>query len=321
MQFASNVKRRQNRRSAAARKAVSARQVRRRRQAQQRQRFSAAVRALEGAVQWSRGWLPGVPWAGLWQRIKSPVLPGFSGFVPSKLLSFALVALVAYALYWMQSSDSFFVYQEDVQFEGAGYLSDGELYALCDVENWSILWLEPELIRAQVLAHPYVADAQVAIRWPAQVQIAVEEVRPVALWNTDQQAYWLLADGTALAPRTAALEPELRILDPSAAARVENVTGGLQIDSRILASALSLTGRLSGVNEFWYNSGYGLNFSLPSTQAWIYWGDGRKFEQKWAALQASLPELESAGGNHLTLNISAPNRPFIRRYAAAPAGQ
>ena len=143
----------------------------------------------------------------------------------------------------------------------------------------------------------------------------------MALWATDQQEYWLLEDGAALAPRESDLQPMLRIIDPSAEARTANLGGDLQIDKRVLTSALFLSNRLSIVSEFWYNSRYGLNFSLPSSQAWVHWGDGRKFEEKWAALQTLLPELEAARNKALTLNVMVPNRSFIRRYDGSPAEQ
>ncbi len=273
---------------------------------------------MQAVIQQSGLVWPDFEWSLVW---RVPVLPGFSGLAPSKILSFLLLASVIAALYWMQDSESFFIYHEDVRFEGAHYLTDEELFAACDVDSWSILWLDPERIRAQVITHPYVADADVRVRWPAQVDIRVQEVRPVALWATDQQEYWLLEDGSALALKESVAQPTLRLIDPSAAARVANLGGYLQIDTQILTSAIFLSDRLSIVNEFWYNSRYGLNFSLPSIRMWVHWGDGRKFDKKWTALQTLLSELEVGRDETLTLNVTAPNRSFIRRYDIAPAAQ
>lgn len=335
MLFASNIRRKQNQGSAAAQKAVSPKRVRRRRQAQKRRKFSAAIRSIEAVGLPIRRLWPDLHWS-LWRS----GLPGFSGLVPSKALSFLLLLLVVAALYWMQASESFFVYREDMRFEGTQYLTDEELFAVCDVESWSIFWLEPEKIRAQVTNHPYVADAHVQIHWPAQITIAIQEVRPVALWATEQQEYWLLEDGTALAPKEAVAQPIVRVIDPSAAARIENIHNDLQINDKILTAAIALSDRLLIVKEFWYNSDYGLNFSLPSTliaqyepgsypfgppgiqtRAWVYWGDGRKFDKKWTALQASMSELATNWNEDIILNLMTPNRPFIRRYISAPAGQ
>ena len=329
MQFAFNSGRKQKRGSRAAQKAVSSKRVRRRRHAQTRRRFSSALRSthafvlrsgrsrlgFKGSVKGKTSSLP-VPVGA-----QATLFPGFSGLAPSKTVSLLLLAAVAAALYWLYTSESFYIYRENVHFEGAQYLSQDELFAACDIDSWSIFWLDPEKIEEQVTTHPYVTAADAKIRWPGHIEISVQEVRPVALWATEQQEYWLLEDGVALAPRKLDMQPALRIIDPSAEARIANVEGTLQIDKRILTSAMILSYRLSIVNEFWYNSLYGLNFSLPSTQAWIHWGDGYKFEEKWTVLQSLKPQLEAAGDEAITLNVSVPNRSFTRRYDDEPDEQ
>lgn len=329
MQFAFNSGRKQKRGSRAAQKAVSPKQVRRRRQAQTRRRFTAALRSTQAFILRNGRSRLGFNWSDVGKASSHPVregaqatlFPGFSGLVPSKTVSLLLLAAVAAALYWLHTSEIFYIYRENVRFEGAHYLTQEELFAACDVESWSIFWLDPEEIEERVMAHPYVTDADARIRWPGHVDISVQEVRPVALWATDQQEYWLLEDGVALAPREADMQPTLRIIDPSAEARTENLGGAPQIDKRVLTSAMFLSNRLSIVSEFWYNSRYGLNFSLPSTQAWIHWGDGHKFEEKWTVLQRLMPQLEAAGDEALTLNVMVPNRSFIRRYDGVPTEQ
>ncbi len=329
MQIAFNSGRKQKRGSRAAQKAVSSKRVRRRRHAQTRRRFSSALRSTHAFVLRSGRSRLGFKGSVKGKTSSRPVpvgaqatlFPGFSGLAPSKTVSLLLLAAVAAALYWLYTSESFYIYRENVRFEGAQYLSQDELFAACDIDSWSIFWLDPEKIEEQVTAHPYVTAADAKIRWPGHIEISVQEVRPVALWATEQQEYWLLEDGVALAPRKLDMQPALRIIDPSAEARIANVEGTLQIDKRLLTSAMILSYRLSIVNEFWYNSLYGLNFSLPSTQAWIHWGDGYKFEEKWTVLQSLKPQLEAAGDEAITLNVSVPNRSFTRRYDDEPDEQ
>ncbi|MCY4082821.1 MAG: FtsQ-type POTRA domain-containing protein [Caldilineaceae bacterium] len=330
MQTAFNSGRKQKRGSHAARKAVSSKRVRRRRHAQTRRRFTAALRSTHAFV--LRNSRSRLGFKGSAKRkatttlpvpagAQATLFPGFSGLTPSKTISLMLLAAVTAALYWLYTSESFYIYSENVRFEGASYLSQEELFAAADIDSWSIFWLDPDKIEEQVMTHPYVTAADAKIRWPGQIEISVQVVRPVALWATEQQEYWLLEDGLALEPRELDFQPTLRIIDPSAEARVANVEGTLQIDKRILTSAMFLSNRLSIVSEFWYNSRYGLNFSLPSTQAWIHWGDGYKFEEKWTALQSLMPRLEAAGDEAITLNVSVPNRFFTRKYDNEPDEQ
>ncbi|RLT42329.1 MAG: hypothetical protein DWI57_05715 [Chloroflexi bacterium] len=292
-------------RSAAAGRAASQPQARQRRRAQRTQRFAQQWSGMQSAIS-SRVRLPRLAWDG-WRF--HPDLPGFSGFRFAKLLSLALLVGVITLFVWFSDNDSFFVYQENVEFTGTTFVSAEELYTLCDVEAWSILWLQPELIRAQVLAHPYVADARVSVHWPARVQVAVTQVTPVAVWATEGAEFWLLADGQALPVRPGGAMPDLRIVDPQREARtpgsVERIGAGL------LNTALRLQ-REFDLNEFRFNASIGLNFGLPETQTWVYWGDGTEFEAKQLALSAASDEIQANPNEARTLSLIAPNRPYFR---------
>lgn len=294
-------------RSAAAGRAASQPQARKRRRAQRTQRFAQQWSRIESAIS-SRIRPPHIAWDG-WSF--HPELPGFSGFQFAKLLSLALLIGIITLFVWFSDNDSFFVYQENVNFTGTTFVSAEELYALCDVEAWSILWLEPELIRRQVLAHPYVAEARVFVHWPARVHVAVTQVTPVAVWATEGAEFWLLSDGRALPVRPGGTTPNLRIIDPQREARtpgaVDRVAAGL------LATALRLQAEI-GLNEFRFNASTGLNFGLPDTQTWVYWGDGTEFEAKQLALSAARDEIRTNPSEARTLSLIAPNRPYFREY-------
>ncbi len=74
-------------------------------------------------------------------------------------------------------------------------------------------------IRQQVMEHPYVADAKIAIHWPGRVVVSVQEASPVAVWVTDGGELWLLPDGTALGSRAATNPDLVRIIDGPQSAR------------------------------------------------------------------------------------------------------
>lgn len=298
-------------RSAAAGRAASQPQARKRRRAQRSRRV---------AEQWSRfssaavGWmpLPRIPSGGWRPALR---LPGFGGFHPSKLISLALLAGVIALFAWFFDDDSFFVYRENVEFSGNSYLQPEELYELTDVESWSILWLEPERIREQIVAHAYVADARVAIQWPARIRVAVTEETPIAIWSTEGEDFWLLADGRGLSIRDGGIRPGLRLVDPQREAKAPGRTLRVPVD--LLNTALRLQGEI-GLDEFWYNSSTGLNFGLPGSSTWVYWGDGSQFEAKTEALAAAGPEIAANQDVARTLSLVSPNRPYFRAYPARP---
>jgi hypothetical protein len=313
MKLGSSGRRTYETRSAAAGRAASQPQARKRRRAQRTQRFAQQWGAVAGALESTvSGWLhwPHIQWPGWKVRLE---LPGFSGFHLAKIISLALLVGVITLFTWFSDDDSFFVYQENVNFGGTTFLDAQELYPLTDVEAWSILWLEPSLIRQQVLKHPYVADASVSIHWPAQVRVAITEVTPVAIWSTEGADYWLLADGRALPVRAGGVTPILRLVDPQREARVPGRSD--RISPELLAAAFHLQEKL-GLDEFWYNSSTGLNFALPATKTWVYWGDGSGFEAKQLALNAAKSEIERNPDEARTLSLIAPNRPYFREYPA-----
>jgi cell division septal protein FtsQ len=313
MRVVSEPRRRTRTHSTAARQVASSRDARQRRRAQRRREFAQQWQRIEQTLLGGRQWLPALNWQML--RIQ---LPGFSGFRASKLMSLLLLLAVFGAFYTLQEDESFFVYEENVRFVGSTYLTQDELYTYFDMESWSVLWIDPELIGEQLKAHPYVASAAVEVRWPAQVTVLVREVEPVALWSTAQGNYWLLQDGRALAVREDRSVP-LHIVDPEFAARAPVSSGDLFIQPQLMQAASELTHRLHGLNSVRYNLSHGLNFAIPETQTWVYWGNGQRFEEKWAALQAVLPDILANRTASRTFSVVAPNRPFFRHYAQAPA--
>jgi hypothetical protein len=312
MRVASEPRKRSRTHSAAARQVASSRDARQRRRTQRKRAFAQQWQRIEATLLGGRQWLPTLNW-----RILHVQLPGFSGFRASKLVSLLLLLTIAGGLYTLQEDESFFVYEENVQFIGNSYLAQDELYAYFDMENWSVLWIDPELIGEQVTAHPYVANAQVAVRWPAQVTVAVSEVKPLAIWSTAQGNYWLLEDGQALPVRDDR-SATLTIIDPEVAARAPVIGSELYIQPRLMQVALELSRRLPGVDTLRYNQSHGLNFAIPETQTWVYWGNGQRFEEKWVALQTVMPDILENRTASRTFSVIAPNRPFFRHYAQSP---
>lgn len=315
MKFAATSPRR-SRTSSAAQQVASQRLARRRRREQRRRRFAQQWQRVESSILGARRHLPRTAWPRL--RVH---MPGFSGYALSKLVSLALLTVVVTLLFWFHDDELFFVYRENVRFSGATYLTDDELYTHCDVESWSVLWLDPALIRNQVMQNAYVADAHVEVRWPADVSVTVREVEARAIWSTEDGDYWLLDNGRALPLRTEPTTGLVRIVDPLAEARAPVIGDGVQIKRQVMESALALADRMPTLREFWYNASYGLNFAFPGSKTWVYWGDGRNFEEKWRALSAARPQILSDQQESRTYNVIAPRRPFFRHYADPPQQQ
>jgi hypothetical protein len=292
--------------SAAARQRASQRQAKRRKRAQRQRQVANLWQRLGTLLAGVGRLLPNM----VWRRPHLRTLRG-TGVRPGKLASLLLLAAVVGGLYWTVTDDAFFVYAEDVHFTGLTYLGPQELYERCNWEGWSVFWIQPEEIRQCILENPYTTDAQVQVQFPGQVKIAVTEARPVAIWMTGQSERWLLQDGRALPMRSASAPGLPRIVDLAAEATALGQSPGSAMDPDLLQAALYLAGHLPGLGTIRYNKGPGLNFGLPNTNYWVYWGEGQDFDTKMRDVQILQEQMQHDGKENKVLDVRLPAHPYV----------
>ena len=211
---------------------------------------------------------------------------GLSNWQASKIASALLLATVIALVVWVHSNDRWFVYREAVTFNPLTYVKAEDLYAQSAMDSWNIFWLSPSAIRTRLMALPTVADAQVTLQLPNHVAVHIQEEQPVALWVTQAGNFWVLPDGAAVPEPAEAQANLLQIIDPLREAKDWNDPAGVNFDANMLKSALRLVNYLPEVNQIYFNQGYGLNFHLPGSSAWVYWGDGLNMEKKYKNIVA-----------------------------------
>ena len=155
--------------------------------------------------------------------------------------------------YAIHTQDEWFVYAEDVDFGRLTYLTPTELYSRSDVDGWNTLWIQPQVVADRLRSHPWVAGATVQVQAPGHVTVHVQEQTPVAIWLTNQGAYWLAASGAALAmsPAQAGAVDEVilpQIIDSLGEAQQLGVSQ-TAIEPTILDSALELTAAAPGAGR------------------------------------------------------------------------
>jgi hypothetical protein len=234
------------------------------------------------------------------------------------LMAFALTTVL-----WAHMDLRWFVYADSVEFENLSYLTAEELYPATELEGWSIFWVLPEQVSELLLAHPYVADVDVRVRLPNKVTIDVAEEKPTAIWMTDAGPMWVLSDGSALEVRTVPDQPiETQLLDEDGRmlptivdvqqAAVSVRAKHLAVDLDVLDSALVLMEEMPELESVRYNKGIGLNFALPDTDYWIYWGDGLDLEGKLENLTLSRELLDSGELAGQIVDVRFREHPIIR---------
>jgi cell division septal protein FtsQ len=273
-------------------------QTRRRRQIKRAmRRFEATLATLP---RFGRGLT--IPWA-------IPRL-GLTPWHISKALSLVVTILVALIIGQIHTSADWFVYRENVQFQDATYLNPDDLYQASGIDGWNVFWLQPEEVRQRLVALPYVADATVQVTLPNRVHISLREEQPVALWITQAAQLWLMPDGSALAMHDQRATKLLQIVDPLREA--QNVqSNSPAIDPGVLQSALALTQQFPDLVQLRFNHDFGLNFNLPGSSAWVYWGDGQEMTKKFTNLAAVQQLISSGQENPQVIDVRY-SQPYIR---------
>jgi cell division protein FtsQ len=284
--------------------------ARRRIQQRQRQQWLRRVRHFELLLPSLPGGerlplprtLPRLELRPLWRVLRSRLL----------WIALAVLAVVGGLTAWVALDERWYVYREDVHFNGLAYLDAETLWQTSAVDGWQIFWIDSSDVQQRLLENPYVAAAQVHVA-PLLTKITVDvtEVRPVALWVTDAGVRWLRDDGIALEPQGETPPGLLQILDAPAEATLPGAESGTAIDPAVLRSAQALANRLPGVTPLRYNALVGLNFRLPDQPYWVYWGNGEEVEKKLANLAAAETLLESGEAEGAVIDVRF-ERPYIK---------
>ncbi|MCB0131196.1 MAG: FtsQ-type POTRA domain-containing protein [Caldilineaceae bacterium] len=246
-----------------------------------------------------------------------------SGWHASKAVSIFLLICAVALIAWLQTDSRWFVYADTVDVRGGTYLTHDDLYPTTGLEGWSIFWVRAEDITENLVHHPYVQAADVHITLPNRVRINVTEAQPIAVWMTETQPLWLLDDGSALeirVPPNASFDSQLLdkngqalpvIVDMEQAA-ISITRRDLGIYQQVMESALTLMQHIPGLTTVRYNRGIGLNFGLPDTPYFVYWGNGDALERKLETLTLSKDLLAKGELNGQVIDVRFENRLVVR---------
>jgi cell division protein FtsQ len=90
-----------------------------------------------------------------------------------------------------------------VAIEGRHTLSEADVLTAAGVTpRDSLLFLDLEAARARLLTSAWIADATLRKLYPGELQIAITERTPFAIWQKAGALFVIAADGTVLAPLT-----------------------------------------------------------------------------------------------------------------------
>ncbi len=90
---------------------------------------------------------------------------------------------------------------ETAEISGLKRLSQNNIAAILNIQNLSIIELDPAALRSDLLAaFPMLESASVSVGLPNKVNIEVTERQPVAAWNYGDKSLWIDAKGVVFQP-------------------------------------------------------------------------------------------------------------------------
>jgi hypothetical protein len=250
---------------------------------------------------------PGV-WRGpLATADRSPVQHSAKGreLPGARLVSGLIVLGLSAVLFLLFSTDIFYVHS--IAVGGLEGLTKEEVFALTDIANMHIFWVDPEAVRAAVLRSPTVASVRVEVGWPPQmVTLFIEERQPALVWEQAGVATWIDLQGRVMKLRED--RPDLlrvRALSIAEAPLAPNV----QLDSGVVTGALQLRTLLPGLTGLQYHPDKGLGFT--DGRGWEAWfGIGTDMPEKLIIYEALVNNLGARGIQALEINVSNLHAPF-----------
>lgn len=204
-----------------------------------------------------------VPLSSPGAEIRLPAVPAVSN--KWRLLSGLLTVSLLVGLILLTQSSVFQV--SDLEMEGLERYSAGEIAQAINVTGSSIFFINPERVKEDLtLTYPGLSDVNVKVHWPAQVQISLEERRPVLAWNWDGHVRWVDQNGVAFEPHDTGIDViqvNSSILPPTVEDRF--------VDLRIVDTVAVLADLLPEDVDMIFDEDHGLGWN--DSRGWVvYFG-------------------------------------------------
>ena len=262
-------------------------------------------------------------------EVQLPALPRLQlgwRLISGLIFLLSLTAVVSFA-----SVDTFKV--SAINLEGAERLSSDAILSQVNIQNLSIIKIQPDEIEAQIAERfPGLSSVRVSVGLPAAVTVKVTERQPLVLWQQETNALWIDAEGVmfpvwgeAEVPLTviaASNPPESRNLQEETAGQVEaeeetNLDTGLfdtypRTTPEFVRSILLLNQHLPEGTPLQYDPEFGLGWQDPA--GWlVYFGkDIKDMETKLTEYQAIIETIKARSLSPALISLEFMHAPFYR---------
>ena len=237
----------------------------------------------------------------------------FQALTRWRAISAVMFLLFSLILVLFFSSDLFYV--RSIQARGNDFLAREEVFAFSNIADFHMFWLDPDVVRDNVLRSSSIADVTVELGWPPNlVTILVQERQPAIIWSEAGNETWIDIQGRIM-PARAAMPDVLRInvIVDAFDGPVATLTDLKKLDKDLVLGALRLQEFLSAGTNLDYDPINGLGWTNErGWQIWMGIDTGAGMSERIKAYQAYIENLDSRGIEVSELNIANPDAPFYR---------
>ena len=281
------------------------------------QRVSVDRHSRNGSPSWKRHT---APLGGLTTRRWNTATPSVGGFGGARSLtnvlphfelgwraaSAGLVMVLLAVLFHLLSSPRYFI--NSINLSGSLNIPGEEIYRASDVDNVNIFWIDPAQVKLDVESVPGIQNAQVEVRWPNQVYLAVIENEPALSWSQAGQTMWVDRAGVVF-PARSEIPGLLPIVVDDAA---YPLTPESRIPAEAIEGALQLKELRNNIELLHYDAINGLSYQ--DGRHWRgYFGVGTDMEVKLNVYETLIGNLLSRNIQPVVVNVVNADAPFYRR--------
>ncbi|MEM6528393.1 MAG: FtsQ-type POTRA domain-containing protein [Chloroflexota bacterium] len=200
-------------------------------------------------------------------------------------------------------SNAFYVHT--VAVGGMETLTKVEVFALTDVANFHLFWIDPEQVRENLIASPTITEAEVRLGWPPQmIQIVIRERQPALVWEQAGVATWIDLQGQVMQLREDR-DTLIRVSYEGVGGTEDPLGPNDRVPVDVVSGALQLRELLLDVRLLRYNPDYGLGFR--DARGWDAWfGTGTDMPDKILIYNALVENLQGRGIQPDVISVADP---------------
>lgn len=238
------------------------------------------------------------------RRIRIPSASIIKIVLSARWMSLLLLAVSTWALLLIGRDERFRLTVLPV--EGSVLIPHAEIIKASGLDGQHIFMANPSEAAERLAQIPGIISATVKLSWPNQIQVAVAEEVPVAIWEQSGQRYWI-NDRGRLIPARSDDHGLLVIRSESTDPIAENFF----VPKEALGGALLLRKLRPNIDMLYYRPAGGISYQ--DGRGWrAYFGDGFEMAKKLVVYETIVEELLSQSIRPEYISVSNQYKPYYK---------